>query len=72
MFWPDYRGGRHINRVAVRQFYCLYSSDLFIDHSIEATEQNYPAVLFVMLFMVVLTFESVNGILKCDHSGESC
>ena len=29
------------------------------------------ALLFVMLYKVVLTFESVNEILKCDHSNES-
>ena len=29
------------------------------------------AVLFVMLYKVVLTFESVDEILKCDHSNES-
>jgi len=27
-------------------------------------------VLFVMLYKVVLTFESVDDILKCDHSNE--
>ena len=28
----------------------------------EATEQYFPVVLFIMLYIVVLTFESVNGI----------
>ena len=28
-------------------------------------------VLFMMLYKVVLTFESVDEILKCDHSNES-
>ena len=28
-------------------------------------------VLFIMLYKVVLTFESVNKILKCDHLNES-
>ena len=37
----------------------------------KATEQYFPAVLFVMLYKVVLTFESVDEILKCDHSNES-
>ena len=36
-----------------------------------ATEQYFPAVLFIMLYNVVLTFESVDEILKCDHSYES-
>ena len=37
----------------------------------KATEQYFPAVLFIMLHKVVLTFESVDEILKCDHSNES-
>ena len=28
-------------------------------------------VLFIMLFKAVITFESVDEILKCDHSNES-
>ena len=28
-------------------------------------------VLFIILYKVVLAFESVNEILKCDHSNES-
>ena len=38
---------------------------------IKATEQYFPVVLFIMLYKVVLTFESVDEILKCDHSNES-
>ena len=35
-------------------------------------EQYFPVVLmFIMLYKVVLTFESVDEILKCDHSNES-
>ena len=37
----------------------------------KATEQYFPVVLFIMLYKVILTFESVNEILKCDHSNES-
>jgi len=37
----------------------------------KATEQYFPMVLFIMLYKVVLTFESVDEILKCDHSNES-
>jgi len=37
----------------------------------EATEQYFPVVLFIMLYKVVLTVESVDEILKCDHSNES-
>ena len=36
------------------------------------TEQYFPVVLFVVLYLVVLTFACVDEILKCDHSNESC
>ena len=38
---------------------------------VRATEQYFPVVLFIMLYKVVLPFESVDEILKCDHSSES-
>ena len=38
---------------------------------IKATEQYFPVVLVIMLYKVVQTFESVDEILKCDHSTES-
>ena len=37
----------------------------------KATEQSFPVVLFIMLYKVVLAFESVDEILKCGHSNES-
>ena len=37
----------------------------------KATEQYFPVVLFIMLYKVVLSFESVNEILNSDHSNES-
>jgi len=37
---------------------------------IEATEQYFPVVLFIVLYKVVLTYKSVDKILKCDHSSE--
>ena len=37
----------------------------------KATEQFFSVVLFIMLYKVVLTFESVDEILKCNHSNES-
>ena len=40
-------------------------------NQVKATEQYFPVVLFIMLYNVVLTFESVDEILKCDHSSES-
>ena len=38
---------------------------------IKATEQYSPVVLFIMLYKVVLTFKSVDEILKCGHLDES-
>ena len=37
----------------------------------KATEQYSPVGLFIMLYKVVQTFESVDNILKCHHSNES-
>ena len=37
----------------------------------KATEQYFPVVLFIMLYKVVLAFESVDEILWCYHSSES-
>ena len=36
-----------------------------------ATELCFPVVLFIMLYKVVLMFESVDETLMCDHSNES-
>ena len=38
---------------------------------IKATEQYFNVVLFIMLYKVALSFESVDEILKCDHSNKS-
>jgi len=37
----------------------------------KATEQYFIVVLFIMLYKVVLTFDSVDEILKYDHLDES-
>ena len=37
----------------------------------KAAEQYFAVALFIILYMVVLTFESVDEILKCDNSNES-
>ena len=37
----------------------------------KATEQYFTVVLFIVLPKVVLNFESVDEIPKCDHSNES-
>ena len=34
-------------------------------------EHHLPVVLFIMVLKVVLTFETVDEVLKCDHSNES-
>ena len=38
----------------------------------KATEQYFPVVLYIMLYKVVSSFESVNEILKCEYSNGSC
>ena len=40
---------------------------LSVTIEMKATEQYFPVVLFIVLYKVVLTFESVDEILKCDH-----
>ena len=37
----------------------------------KATEQHFPVVLFVLLYKVVLTFQSMDEILQCDHLNKS-
>ena len=37
----------------------------------KATEQYFSVVLFIILYKVILASESVDEILKCDHSNES-
>ena len=44
---------------------------LTVTTEMKATEQYFPVVLFIMLYKVVLTFESVDEILWYDHSNES-
>ena len=36
----------------------------------KAIEQYFPVILFIMLYKVVLSIESVDEILKYDHSNE--
>ena len=36
-----------------------------------AMKQYFPVVVFIMLYKVVLTFESVDEILSCGHSNAS-
>ena len=41
------------------------------DYSKESIEQYFPLELFIMPYKVVLTFESVDKILKLDHLNKS-
>ena len=43
---------------------------LSVTIEMKSSEQRFPVVLFVLLYNVVLTFESVDEILKCDHSNQ--
>ena len=38
----------------------------------KAFKQYFPVVLFIMLYKVVLTFESMDEIHRCDPSNENC
>ena len=44
---------------------------LSVTIQMKATEHYLPVVLFIMLYKVVLIFESKDQILKCDHSNET-
>ena len=43
---------------------------LSVTIQMKAIEQYFPVVLFILLYKVVLTYESVDEILKCNHSNE--
>ena len=49
----------------------LWNKSCSVTVQMKATEQHFPVVLFIKLHQVVLTFESVDEIPKCDHSNES-
>ena len=49
----------------------LWMKSYDVTIQMKVTEQYFPVVLFIMLYKVVLTFESVDEILPCDHSNES-
>ena len=53
-------------------FFLLLIVDRTLSHiQTKATEQYFPVALFIMPYKVVLTCESVDEILKCDHLNES-
>ena len=49
----------------------LWLKYISVTFQMKVTEQYFPVVLFVMLYKVVLTFEPLDEILKCEHSNES-
>ena len=49
----------------------MKSYGVTIQMKVKATGPYFPVVLFIMLYKVVLIFESVDEILWCDHSNES-
>ena len=49
----------------------LWMKSYGVTIQMKATEQYFPVVLFIILYKVVLTFEFVDEILKCNHSNES-
>ena len=49
----------------------LWMKSYGVTIQMKATEQYFPVVLFIVLYKVVLTFESVHEILWCYHSNES-
>jgi len=44
---------------------------LSVTIQMKATEQYFPVELCITPYKVILTFESGDEILKCDHSNES-
>ena len=52
--------------------FSLWMESLSVTIQVKAIEQYFPVVLCIMLYNVVLTFESVDEILHEDHWNESC
>ena len=38
---------------------------------VKSAEQYFRVVLFIVLYEIILTFGSVDDIIKCDHSNQS-
>ena len=49
----------------------LWIKSYSLTTQMNAIEQYFPVMLSIMMYKMVLTFESVDEILKCDHSNES-
>ena len=63
-------GEMYIN-TSVLALLSLWMKSYGVIVQMKATEQYFPVVLFIMLYKVILTFESVDEILWCYHSIES-
>ena len=53
------------------QLLSMWKKSWSVTDPVNVTKYFFPVVLFIMLYKVVLTFESVDKILKCDPSYES-
>ena len=65
---PEDKIAQHNKR---HQYLHQWIKSLNVTIQVKATKQHFPVVLFIMLYKVLLTFESVDGILTCDNSNES-
>ena len=68
-FSPRMNGG--VSLLCWLYILSLWARPNVVTSQMKATEQYFPVVLFIMLYEVDLTFESVDEILKCDHLNES-
>jgi len=55
----------------VVQVLSLWTKSQSVTIQAKATRQYFSMVLFIRLYKVVISFELVDEILKCDHSRES-
>ena len=60
------------------QSQCIWKQFIKFIHKLESVvdcnvdlQEYFPVVLYIMLYKVILTFESVDKMLWCDHSNES-
>ena len=61
-----------MNKSLLKANYIVQSGSNFtfafnVTIQMNASEQYFPVVLFIMRYKVLLTFESVDEILTCDH-----
>ena len=61
-----------VNFCSLVMFKCLslWMKSKSVTIQMKATEQNFPVVLFILLYKMVQTFESVDETLNCNHSNE--